>query len=81
VVAIGLEHHLVTPFTSLVAVDVTPTAPAGDAPTRLVPLNSPARELGLLPRTATPSTLHAFAAVALLLAGLALRPRDERGED
>ena len=83
VLEIGLEHHLVTPFTSLIAVDVSPSAPSGGAPTRLVPLNRPAGAAGLLPRTATPSLLHAFAAVALLLVGLALRPRDEsdRRED
>lgn len=42
VVDLGLRHHLVTPYTSLVAVDVTPTAPAGIVPARcLVPVNPP----------------------------------------
>jgi len=81
VVAIGLEHHLVTPFTSLIAVDVTPTAPAGDKPSRLIPLNRPAGAPGTLPRTATPSLLHAFTALALLLVGLALRQAERRRED
>ncbi len=45
VIETGLRHHLVTDYTSLVAVDVTPTAPAGVAPvTRMVPVN-PAREV------------------------------------
>ncbi|HYH47462.1 MAG TPA: hypothetical protein VEG34_17410, partial [Thermoanaerobaculia bacterium] len=40
VLELGLRHHLVTPFTSLVAVDVVRTAPAGVEPsTRMVPLN------------------------------------------
>ena len=39
---LGLRHHLMTPYTSLVAVDVEPTAPAGvEAPSRLMPLNAP----------------------------------------
>ena len=42
VVALGLEHHLVTEYTSLVAIDATPSRPA-DAPLmgRDVPLNLP----------------------------------------
>lgn len=40
VVELGLRHHLVTPYTSLVSVDVTPTAPAGAVPvSRTVPVN------------------------------------------
>jgi Ca-activated chloride channel homolog len=40
VLELGLRHHLVTPFTSLVAVDVVRTAPAGVEPSpRMVPLN------------------------------------------
>jgi Ca-activated chloride channel family protein len=42
VTELGLRHHLVTSYTSLVAVDVQPTAPAGMAASRrLVPLNAP----------------------------------------
>ncbi|HEX9670018.1 MAG TPA: marine proteobacterial sortase target protein [Thermoanaerobaculia bacterium] len=45
VVALGLRHHLVTPYTSLVAVDTEPSAPAAPAataaPPRLLPLNQP----------------------------------------
>jgi hypothetical protein len=42
VTELGLHHHLVTPHTSLVSVDVQPTAPAGVQPaTRLVPVNPP----------------------------------------
>jgi Ca-activated chloride channel family protein len=42
VVALGLAHHLVTKYTSLVAVDTTPSRPAGESlETREVPLNLP----------------------------------------
>ena len=42
VTEIGLHHHLVTDYTSLVAVDVTPTAPAGvESATRVLPMNAP----------------------------------------
>ncbi|MCP5059810.1 MAG: marine proteobacterial sortase target protein [bacterium] len=42
IVALGLRHHLVTRHTSLVAVDVTPTVPAGVAPdARALPTNLP----------------------------------------
>ena len=42
VVELGLRHHLVTLYTSLVSVDVTPTAPAGVEPvSRTVPVNRP----------------------------------------
>src|SRR5262249_46772796 len=52
VVDIGLEHHLVTSYTSLVAVDVTPTAPDGATLlTHDVPVNAP--HGSALPSTAT----------------------------
>ncbi len=42
VIELGLRHHLVTEWTSLVAVDVEVTVPAGIDPKRvLLPLNSP----------------------------------------
>ncbi len=42
VVALGLRHHLVTPYTSLVAVDEEITAPAGVAASpHVLPLNQP----------------------------------------
>jgi Ca-activated chloride channel family protein len=74
VVAVGLEHHLVTPHTSLVAVDVTPARPEGAAlDSRAVPTLLPAgwnddAVFGQLPQTATPAPLH----FALMLAALAL---------
>jgi Ca-activated chloride channel family protein len=62
IVATALEHHLVSKYTSLVAVDVTPIAPAGTAPLRtaipgLLPAGiDPAGFVGGLPRTATPAS-------------------------
>jgi Ca-activated chloride channel homolog len=69
IIDLGLEHHLVTQFTSLVAVDVTPSAiPLRACETRAVPVNLPAGWGGIegsLPQTATPAPL-------LLLSGLLL---------
>jgi Ca-activated chloride channel family protein len=76
VVALGLEHHLVTQYTSLVAVDVTPTSPVGGGETRNVPANVPHGSTATLPRTATPATLYALIALVLLAAALMLRPRE-----
>ena len=87
VVALGLEHHLVTKHTSLVAVDVTPVRPKDAAlDTQAVATNLPhgwryEGVFGELPQTATPLRLHAlFGALALILsavlwaAGRRLRP-------
>jgi len=75
VVALGLEHHLVTKHTSLVAVDVTPVRPVDAAlHTQAVATNLPhgwsyEGVFGELPQTATPLRLHArLGALALLLA-------------
>ncbi|HET7548160.1 MAG TPA: marine proteobacterial sortase target protein [Usitatibacter sp.] len=66
VVQVALEHHLVSAFTSLVAVDVTPTA-AGVAKTAMVKTALPrGYEAGSIPQTDTPATLQ------LLLGLLAL---------
>ena len=70
VIDIAIDHNLVTKFTSLVAVDITPSAPPGASQSTLLPLNRPA---GALPRTATPAALHALIAAILIVSGLALR--------
>ena len=76
ITGIALEHHLVTPFTSLVAVDITPAGtPVQTCETRPVPLNLPAGWGGgvdgsSLPGTATPAPLlMLMGAVLLCLAG------------
>jgi Ca-activated chloride channel homolog len=84
-IAVALMHHLVSAYTSLVAVDVTPSAPAGTIAwkTRL-PGNLPEglaydAFYGGLPQTATPAALELLIGALLMitaLAGYALtRPR------
>ena len=96
VVALGLEHHLVTKHTSLVAVDVTPARPADASLTTCpVPTNLPHgwtySGVGTLPQTATAAPLHALVSLLGLLAAAALgwadrawrsgeRPRERSGE-
>ncbi len=86
IIETALAHHLVSKYTSLVAVDVTPTSPAGaTSELTLMPVNLPAGSgatLGGLPQTATPAPLM-FAIGALLLAfasgaGFAARRRSRR---
>jgi Ca-activated chloride channel homolog len=74
IVATALEHHLVSRYTSLVAVDVTPTLPAGQSDIATpMPVNAPAGydggdTLGALPQTATAAPL--LVVIASLLAAL-----------
>lgn len=82
VVGLALDHHLVSKYTSLVAVDVTPTRPIDEKlRTGAVPTNLPAgwkyeKVFGTLPKGGTASRLHlvtALLAVALGLIVLRLR--------
>ncbi len=71
-IAVALAHHLVSAYTSLVAVDVTPTAPAGILPLRTgVPGNLPDglshEAITGLPQTATPALLELLAGALLLV--------------
>ena len=72
VTAVALEHHLVSKFTSLVAVDVTPTRPIGQAVHRAtLALNTPRgwkRTKSGMPRTATPASLLLMIGFASLAA-------------
>jgi len=72
VLKVALEHHLVSRYTSLVAVDVTPTAPAGEERTALVKAAAPRNAAaGELPQTGTESTLQIVLGIlALAAAGL-----------
>lgn len=76
VVDIALRHHLVSRYTSLVAIDVTPARPDGEPlDAQALPVNLPHgwdqdAVFGSLPRTATPAPLHMM--LALVLASLAL---------
>ena len=81
IVATALEHHLVSKYTSLVAVDVTPIAPAGTVSQRtaipgLLPAGlDPAGFVGGLPQTATPAPLLLLVGIALAALAWLLRRR------
>jgi len=81
IIATALEHHLVSKYTSLVAVDVTRIAPAGTTPERtdipgLLPAGlDPAGFVGGLPQTATPWQLLMLLGGSLLGFAAWLRPR------
>ena len=79
VLSLALRHHLVSPYTSLVAVDKTPARPVEDAlhskpmPTHLPAGWSQAHVAGM-PQTATPAQLLQILGIMLLLgAGLLYR--------
>jgi Ca-activated chloride channel family protein len=81
IIGLALAHHLVSNFTSLIAVDVTPVRPAGEPYTETqVPSAAPrgsywAEGSTGFARTATPAPLLAFVGVfALALAGVLLAP-------
>ncbi|WP_078118804.1 marine proteobacterial sortase target protein [Thiosocius teredinicola] len=80
VVDLALDHHLVSRYTSLVAVDRTPSRPqqdqlkSGEVAARLPAGWSAQAVFGRLPSTATDARLYLWAGCALLLlAGLASR--------
>lgn len=76
VVSVALTHHLVSKYTSLVAVDVTPVRDAATSlETQRVPNNLPkgmvhAKVFGQMPQTATAAPLQVMLGVALLGLGL-----------
>lgn len=78
VVETALEHHLVSKYTSLVAVDVTPTKPDdADSGSAALPVNLPEgwnyeRVFGTLPQTATPASLHLLTGLVLMILATAL---------
>ena len=78
VVEVALAHHLISSYTSLVAVDVTPTVARGTVcEPRPVPVNLPAgwdyeSVFGELPSTATPARLLFLAALGLAALASAL---------
>ena len=78
IVRVALEHHLVSKHTSLVAVDVTPTAPVDAAiRTTAIPGNLPHGQefeaiFGGLPQTATSASRDLAIALVALLAAMAL---------
>jgi Ca-activated chloride channel family protein len=84
VIGVALAHHLVSAYTSLVAVDVTPTAPAGvEAKKSALPTNLPDglsyNAIFGVPQTATPAPLLTVAGALALLLALALYLVQQRG--
>ena len=83
-IQVALAHHLVSPYTSLVAVDVTPVRPDGEAlQSHAMPTNLPhgwdyTAVFGL-GQGATDARLHAIVGVVALIIAAALalawRPR------
>lgn len=76
VATVALEHHLVSKYTSLVAVDPTPTRPTNEAlASGPVPTNLPSgMEYGaVFPQTATPAPLWLLGGLLSLLAGWLVR--------
>jgi Ca-activated chloride channel family protein len=73
VINVALNHHLVSRYTSLVAVDVTPTRPQSAAlDSHALPVNLPQGQnyqkiFGQLPQTATPAARHLIIGFVLLL--------------
>ena len=64
----ALEHHLVSAYTSLVAVDVTPTGPAGGLKSAMVKASLPRGWQGQIPQTDTPAALQLLLGLAALAA-------------
>ena len=78
IVEVALVHHLVSKYTSLVAVDLAPTAPPGTiAATAALPTNLPEGwsydTVFGAPQTATPATLHFVLGLGLILLAVIAR--------
>ena len=73
VIRLAIKHHLVSRYTSLVAVDVTPTRPSeATLDTQAIAGNLPRGQqyqkiFGQLPQTDTPAGLHLLTGLVLLL--------------
>jgi Ca-activated chloride channel family protein len=85
VVEVALAHHLVSKYTSLVAVDVTPTLPEGAATaSSAMPVNLPDGMsydaiFGGGPQTATPAAIELLVAFGALLAAAVVGTLGKRG--
>jgi len=78
IIEVALTHHLVSRYTSLVAVDVTPVRPvdeklgSGQVPSNLPHGWNYAKVFGALPQTATPARVHLLIGMILVMLGLLL---------
>jgi Ca-activated chloride channel family protein len=76
VIAVALQNHLVSQYTSLVAIDQTPQGLNPSCKPELLPVDNTVTDpqQGTLPQTATPAALMLMIGMALMAAaGLALR--------
>lgn len=72
IVQLAIEHHIVTPYTSLVAIERTPSAPLDVDPTAVRIANGvPEGSVGFA-ATATPATLEALLGLLLLAVAAAV---------
>ena len=72
VVKVALEHHLVSAYTSLVAVDVTPTGPTDGLKSAMVKTSLPHAFEANLPQTDTAATLQLLLGLLALIAAAAV---------
>lgn len=78
IIQTALSHHLVSKFTSLIAVDVTPERPeAASLQSAALPVNLPAgwnydKVFGKMPATASDARLNCLSGLLMLFAGLLL---------
>lgn len=81
VVAVALEHHLVSAYTSLVAVDATPSAPAGSLKNAVARASLPQgwADGTQLPQTDTPAALQMLLGLLALLAAASVAAIGRRG--
>ena len=85
VIATAMEHHLVSKYTSLVAVDKTPARPAGDPLSseqvpNLLPYGQSMNAIFGFPATATSAPWLRQTGIALMLAALLLLAAMRVGE-
>ena len=79
IIATALQHHLVSKYTSLVAVDITPSRPSYEPlEQQAMPINLPHGQqhkkiFGLRPKTATAAPLHFTLGILLLLLTVLLK--------
>jgi Ca-activated chloride channel family protein len=79
IIEVAIAHHLVSKYTSLVAVDVTPSRPYGTGlKSGAVPTNLPAgwqyeKVFGTLPKGGTPGRMYLLTALLALVLGILIR--------
>ncbi|GHF94517.1 marine proteobacterial sortase target protein [Thalassotalea marina] len=73
ILSIAIQHHIVSSMTSLVAIDVTPTAKQKSLESKVHNLRPKGQLSGNLPQTATPAKLQMLFAILLLSFALCIK--------